>query len=120
MPHPELPRRHVKEATLERQVFVCNGKSCTKRGSEAVKDTFREVLNERDILFGKPEKANPAGCVVLTDCSSVGFCESGPAVLVYPDGIWYEGVQPADVAAIVDEHLIGGHPVERLIGRRVP
>ncbi|MBC7543286.1 MAG: (2Fe-2S) ferredoxin domain-containing protein [Candidatus Sericytochromatia bacterium] len=120
MPHPELPRRHVKDADLNRQVFVCHGKSCMKRGAEDVKDTLKQVLNERDLLFGKPEKANPAGCVVLTECSSVGFCESGPMVLVYPDGIWYEGVTPKDVPAIVDEHLIGGVPVARLIGRRIP
>jgi (2Fe-2S) ferredoxin len=120
MPHPEVPRRHVKQADLNRQVFVCNGKSCTARGSDKVKDCFKEVLNERDILFGKPEKANPAGSVVLTDCSSVGFCDCGPAVLVYPDGVWYQEVKPEDVAEIVDSHLIGNKPVERLIGRQIP
>jgi (2Fe-2S) ferredoxin len=115
-----MPHRHVKDASLERQVFVCEGKSCSARGSEKVKDCFKEILNERDILFGKPTKANPAGTVVLTSCSSVGFCDCGPAVLVYPDGVWYQGVQPEDVAEIVDSHLIGNQPVERLVGRRVP
>lgn len=120
MSHPDKPRRHVKDATLNRQVFVCNGKACAARGSADVKDALRADLNARDLLFGKPEKANPDGSVVVTDCGSVGFCDCGPAVLVYPDGVWYQGVTPADVPQIVQEHLIEGRPVERLIGRRLP
>jgi (2Fe-2S) ferredoxin len=43
----------------------------------------------------------------------------GPAVLVYPDGIWYYNVKPDDVAEIVDEHLVKGKPVERLLAVRL-
>ena len=57
---------------------------------------------------------------MCTDCSSVGFCDIGPAVLVYPDGIWYAHVQPEDVTEIIDAHLLAGKPVERLIQNRVP
>ncbi len=41
-------------------------------------------------------------------------CGHGPMVVVYPEGVWYWGVQPDDVDEIVREHLIGGRPVERL------
>jgi (2Fe-2S) ferredoxin len=36
-------------------------------------------------------------------------------VVVYPEGVWYGGVKVEDVPAIVDEHLVGGKPVERLL-----
>lgn len=69
---------------------------------------------------GQMRKKKIEGDFMCTDCSSVGFCEIGPAVLVYPDGIWYAGVTPEDVAPIIDEHLNGGRPVERLVRNRVP
>ena len=42
-------------------------------------------------------------------------CSIGPAVVVYPEAIWYGGVQLDDVSVIMDQHIIGGKPVERLI-----
>jgi NADH-quinone oxidoreductase subunit F/NADP-reducing hydrogenase subunit HndC len=54
------------------------------------------------------------GEIVLSDCGSVGFCSIGPAVLVYPDGVWYGQVQPEDVPEIVEEHLEKGNVVQRL------
>jgi (2Fe-2S) ferredoxin len=41
-------------------------------------------------------------------------------VVVYPEGVWYHGVQLSDAEAIVREHLIGGRPVERLLYRNRP
>ena len=46
-------------------------------------------------------------------------CGNGPMVVVYPEGIWYAAVNPADAAEIVDSHLVGGEPVERLRFRPV-
>ena len=43
-----------------------------------------------------------------------GPCEYGPTVVVYPDATWYAQVKEADVAAILDEHIGKGTPVERL------
>jgi len=40
---------------------------------------------------------------------------TGPTVIVHPDGIWYQGVTLADVGEIIDQHLVGGKPVARLI-----
>lgn len=105
----------VAYAPIRHHVFVCNGKSCTAAGSPEVKEAFDRELKARGLLYGKVAKGkNPQGSIVLTDCSSVGFCAVGTAVLVYPDGIWYAQVRAADVAEIIEEHLINGRVVERL------
>lgn len=111
----------VAYAPIRHHVFVCNGKSCMAVGSEDVKKAFAEELLARGVLFGKEKKGkNPKGSVVLTDCSSVGFCAVGAAVMVYPDGIWYAQVRARDVPEIVEEHLMNGRVVERLALLKVP
>lgn len=111
----------VAYAPIRHHVFICNGKSCTAVGSAEVKEAFERELKERGILFGKEKKGkNPKGSIVLTDCSSVGFCAVGAAVLVYPDGIWYAQVRAADVSEIIEEHLLNGRVVERLALLRIP
>ncbi|HKQ53554.1 MAG TPA: hypothetical protein VJT74_14355, partial [Pyrinomonadaceae bacterium] len=83
--------------------------------SAEVKAAFDRELTERGLLFGKEKKGkNPKGSIILTDCSSVGFCAVGAAVIVYPDGIWYAQVRAADVPEIIEEHLLNGRVVERL------
>ena len=128
---PEIPFIHDHEtletlapittAPIRHHVFVCGGKSCSAVGSAEVMAAFEHELLARGILFGKKKKGkNPKGSVVLTECSSVGFCAVGAAVMVYPDGIWYAQVQASDVAEIVEEHLINGRAVERLALLKVP
>ena len=105
----------VIKAPLKRHVFVCNGKSCSKVGSAEVKAEFERILEAKGLRQGKEKKGrNPMGEIVLTDCSSVGFCSIGTAVLVYPDGVWYGQVTAEDVPEIIEEHLIMGNVVERL------
>lgn len=105
----------VMKAPLKRHVFVCNGKSCSKVGSAEVKAEFERILEAKGLRQGKEKKGrNPMGEIVLTDCSSVGFCSIGTAVLVYPDGVWYGQVTAEDVPEIIEEHLIKGNVVERL------
>jgi NADP-reducing hydrogenase subunit HndC len=105
----------VAYAAIRHHVFVCNGKSCTAVGSAEVKEAFDRELKERRLLYGKESKGkNPQGSIILTDCSSVGFCAVGAAVLVYPEGIWYAQVRAEDVPEIIEEHLIQGRVVERL------
>ncbi len=105
----------VVTAPIKRQVFVCNGKSCSKAGSAKVKAAFEKQLEEKNMRWGKESKGrNPNGEIVLTDCSSVGLCTIGAAVLVYPEGVWYAQVRATDVPEIIERHLIGGKVVERL------
>lgn len=101
---------------LQRQVFVCTSKSCAANGSEAVLEAFKAQLIEAGLLY---TKRNPDGEVQCLHCGSVGFCAIGPAVLVYPDGIWYAHVTVADVPEIIESHLRGGVPVARLVRKRI-
>ncbi len=111
----------VLKAPLKRQVFVCTGKSCKAVGSEEVKAAFARELEGRGIRQGKETKGrNPMGEVVLTECSSVGFCTIGPAVLVYPEGTWYAQVTPEDVPELVEKHIEKGEIVERLALLELP
>jgi (2Fe-2S) ferredoxin len=97
---------------LDKHVFICTNRrdennpkgSCAQKGSEAIREAFKKQLHERG-LKGKM-RANAAGCL--------DQCEHGCAIVVYPEQVWYGGVKPEDVAEIIDEHLIGGRPVERL------
>jgi (2Fe-2S) ferredoxin len=101
---------------LQRQVLVCTGKSCAANGSEAVLAAFKARLLDEQLLFCKDNRAGEVQCI---QCGSVGFCAIGPAVLVYPDGVWYAHVGVADVPEIIDSHLKGGVPVERLVRKRL-
>jgi len=51
-------------------------------------------------------RANAAGCL--------DQCAYGPTVVVYPEQVWYGGVSVGDVGEIIEQHLLGGVPVERL------
>ena len=96
----------------ERHVFVCTNRRpegdprgcCAGKGSEEVRALFKEELDKRG-LKGRV-RANAAGCL--------DTCALGISVVVYPEGVWYARVTKEDVAQIVDEHLVGGRPVERL------
>lgn len=110
-----LAKAPVIAAPIKQHVFVCTGKACSGNGSEAVLDAFYAVLAEKGLLYGK--RGSLEGTVLVTTCGSMGFCQVGPAVLVYPEGVWYFGVQPDDVPEIAQSHFLEGKPVERLLGR---
>jgi (2Fe-2S) ferredoxin len=91
-------------------VFVCEQKKpdglpcCAARGSAAVIAALRREVAVQGLLDQ----------VLVTSCGSIGLCEHGPNLVVYPEGTWYSGVSATDVPEIVREHLGGGRPVARL------
>src|SRR6266508_4234939 len=93
-------------------VFVCENRRdpddpkgcCAAKGSEAVRAALKDELARRGLK--KQVRANAAGCL--------DACAYGPSMVVYPEGVWYGGVTPEDVPEIVERHLVGGEPVERL------
>ncbi len=93
-----------------KHVFICNNqkaspkKSCGEGHGNELVDAFKAALAERGLL--KEMRAQRTGCL--------DACGFGPTLVVYPEGTYYGNVQLADVAEIVDSHLINNQPVERL------
>ena len=90
---------------IRAHVLVCGGTGCTSSGSQAVQNAFTENIE----AFGLSEEVK----LVQTGC--FGLCALGPVVIVYPDGTFYSRVTPDDVKEIVEEHLLKGRVVERLV-----
>lgn len=86
-------------------IFVCGGTGCHATGSIAVMDRLREEIRDR----GLAEQVR----VVQTGCN--GFCALGPLLIVHPENVFYQKLAPEDVTEIVEEHLIRGNIVERLL-----
>lgn len=53
--------------------------------------------------------------VEVSSCGCLGLCDSGPIMIVYPEGTWYTKLTPPDVSEIVSSHLQNGNQVTRLI-----
>ena len=90
---------------IRAHVLVCGGTGCTSSGSKAVQTAFEENI----AAFGLSEEVK----LVQTGC--FGLCALGPVVIIYPDGTFYSRVTPEDVKEIVEEHLLKGRVVERLV-----
>src|SRR5512135_2459061 len=101
-----------------RHVFVCENRRppgaprgcCADRGGGDLRAALKEAVRARGIQ--SKVRVNSAGCL--------DACEHGPAMVVYPEGVWYGQVTLADVAEIVETHLVGGTVVERLLVREFP
>jgi len=86
-------------------LLVCAGTGCVSSGSFKLKEALEKEIKTR--------KLEDEVLVITTGCN--GFCERGPIVMVHPDGIFYQLLKPADVPLIVEEHLLKGRPVKKLM-----
>lgn len=97
------PKKHVLVCTQARPAGHPRG-SCQEKGCADMFNAFLAEFQKRN-LFQE---------YLLTSTGCLGPCTLGPSVLVYPEGVMYGAVTAADVAAIIDEHLLGDQPVARL------
>jgi NADP-reducing hydrogenase subunit HndC len=86
-------------------VLICTGTGCVSSGAGKLKEKLTAELEERGLQ--KEIKVVDTGCH--------GFCEKGPIVIVYPEGVFYCQVTEDDINDIVEEHLLKGRIVERLL-----
>jgi NADH-quinone oxidoreductase subunit F len=101
-----LKEQLVKERDNGRTILsVCGGTGCLACGCKGVVSALKAALKESRLEEEVELK--------ITGCP--GFCERGPLVVVYPEGIFYQKVKPADAKLIVDQTIKGGHVVNKLI-----
>jgi len=86
-------------------LMVCAGTGCVACGSLKIKETLKAEIKNK----GLENEIQ----VVLTGCN--GFCANGPIMAVFPEGIFYQKLQPEDIPFLVEEHLLKGRPVEKLM-----
>ncbi len=90
---------------VKMHILVCGGTGCTANGSREVIEALNKELEAHDLTdFAK---------VVVTGC--FGFCERGPIVKIIPDNTFYTQVKPSDAKEIIEEHIIKGRKVHRLL-----
>lgn len=86
-------------------VLVCGGTGCTSSNSSAIIEALESEIADRGLE--KEVKVVRTGCF--------GLCALGPIMVIYPEGSFYSQVQVADIPEIVEEHLLKGRIVKRLL-----
>jgi NADH-quinone oxidoreductase subunit F len=109
------PNAHEGYASM-RRVILCAGTGCMANGAMKVFERFRKELDRAGlnvVLELRPEAGDRD--VRLSKSGCQGFCQMGPLVSVVPDGILYTKVRAEDVPEIVDQTLVSGAVVDRLL-----
>jgi (2Fe-2S) ferredoxin len=99
----------------QRHIFICTNRreaghpkgSCAEKGSEDLRQRFKIQIARKGLAA--VVRVNAAGCL--------DACAHGPSIVVYPEGVWYGGVRIEDIDEIIDEHILGGRIVGRLLIR---
>jgi (2Fe-2S) ferredoxin len=96
----------------EKHIFICTNqraegahrKSCGEAHGMEIVDAFKKKLKERNLPIKL--RAQKAGCLDI--------CDYGQTIVVYPEGVFYVGVELSDVDEIINEHIVNNKIVERL------
>jgi len=101
-------RVNVNSDTREKHILVCKGTGCTSSKSPKIIETFRKILEEKNITNVR---------VIQTGC--FGLCSKGPIVIIRPEETFYMQVKPEDCEEIINSHICEGKKVERLLCKDV-
>ncbi|HQJ26441.1 MAG TPA: NADH-quinone oxidoreductase subunit NuoF [Thermoleophilia bacterium] len=92
-------------ADVRSHFLICTGGGCIASGALDVSKAVREEIEARGL----------AGEIDVVETGCLGPCVQGPVALVYPDGVFYQNIKVDDVPELVEEHLLKGRVVERLV-----
>lgn len=97
---------------FEKHVFICCNQrdagqpSCNNHGASKIFEYAKAKVAGLGLDYRKI-RINKAGCL--------GRCDVGPVLVVYPEATWYTFLDESDIDEIIESHLVGGKPVERLM-----